>query len=267
MPPPPAQTIDAVVHTAVAAFASGLSGKHLGQIDNPDGIINRKIHNVFIEALGSETQYYTALVRSLDSSLGIMLESLATGLAKTSFNTSDTVTGPIREGQQQTIARLMDAYATKSDEPTHHHYDQLRQATTGTSTNRTLHIDYHLTDDAEERHFLIELKIGGDLDTKKARAEKEAILERYIVLANTLPPSASIEVYFATAYNRYGENNRWLQPSVRRYFTDDELLIGRDFWNFITQSDIGYETVLESYRTHAHLIREALASIRDAYLG
>ena len=267
MPPPSTQSIDAVVHDAVSDFASDLRRKHLDQINKPNGIINRKIHNVFIETLGPETQYYTALVRSLDSSLGNMLEGLATGLAKTSFNTSDTVTGPIWEGQQQTISRLMGAYATKSDEPTHHHYDQLRQAKTGASTNLTLHIDYHLTDDAEERHFLIELKIGGDLDTKKARAEKEAILERYIVLANTLPPSASIEVYFATAYNRYGENNRWIQPSVRRYFTDDELLIGRDFWNFITQSDIGYKTVLDSYRKHAHLISEALASIRDAYLG
>ncbi len=35
-----------------------------------------KIHNVFIAALGEEIQYYTALVRSLDSSLGSMLEKM-----------------------------------------------------------------------------------------------------------------------------------------------------------------------------------------------
>lgn len=35
-------------------------------------------------------------------------------------------------------------------------------------------------------HYLIELKIGGDLDNKKARSEKEALLEQYCILANAL---------------------------------------------------------------------------------
>ncbi|GAB6046041.1 hypothetical protein JCM11957_16400 [Caminibacter profundus] len=37
--------------------------------------------------------------------------------------------------------------------------------------------DYYLFDEEENFHYLIELKIGGDLDNKKARAEKEALFE------------------------------------------------------------------------------------------
>ena len=37
--------------------------------------------------------------------------------------------------------------------------------------------DYYLTDRNNGNRYLIELKIGGDLDNKKARSEKEAILE------------------------------------------------------------------------------------------
>jgi len=71
------KTIKTLVHTAVESYAQGFQARHEAEVDNPEGIINMKIHNVFIEALGKEIQYYTALVRSLDSSLGNMLESLA----------------------------------------------------------------------------------------------------------------------------------------------------------------------------------------------
>ena len=70
--------IKALVHTAVESYATGFQARHEGEVDNPDGTLNMKIHNVFIAALGPEIQYYTALVRSLDSSLGNMLERLAT---------------------------------------------------------------------------------------------------------------------------------------------------------------------------------------------
>lgn len=127
--------------------------------------------------------------------------------------------------------------------------------------------DYYLVRRTTGEHFLIELKIGGDLDNKKARSEKEALLEQLAILSNTLPDGIPIRVYFATAYNRFGEDKTWRQERVRQFFAEAELLIGSDFWNFICQSENGYGIVVDEYRKNAHMIREALDVIRKAYLG
>ena len=115
-------------------------------------------------------------------------------------------------------------------------------------------------------HYLIELKIGGDLDNKKARSEKEALLEQYCILANTLGSEDNIKIYFATAYNRYGEGNPWKQGRVLQFFSEEELLISSKFWNLVCKSENGYEIVIDEYKKNAHLIIEALAKIKSAYL-
>ena len=115
-------------------------------------------------------------------------------------------------------------------------------------------------------HYLIELKIGGDLDNKKARSEKEALLEQYCILANSLGSEEKMKVYFATAYNRYGEGHPWKQGRVLQFFAEEELLISSKFWNFICKSNRGYEIVLDEYRKNAHLIISALKEIKKVYL-
>lgn len=126
--------------------------------------------------------------------------------------------------------------------------------------------DYYLIDKENNAHYLIELKIGGDLDNKKARSEKEALLEQFAILSNTLPPETKIRCLFATAYNRFGEDKEWKQERVKQFFANGELLIGKDFWNFISKSTDGYEIVLDEYKKNSHLIKNALNSIKKAYL-
>ncbi len=137
----------------------------------------------------------------------------------------------------------------------------------GDLLNKRHDSDYYLIQKETGTHCLIELKIGGDLDNKKARSEKEAILEQFAILSNVLTEDTRIEIYFATAYNRFGEGKPWQQERVKQFFAQQELLIGKDFWNFVCQSEEGYTTVLESYRENAYLIREALESIKGLYLG
>lgn len=88
---PTEETIRSLVRKAIADYAEGFKTRHKAEIDDPEGVINMKIHNVFVAALGSETQYYTALVRSLDSSLGNMLESLAFDIARLFFDVNRKV--------------------------------------------------------------------------------------------------------------------------------------------------------------------------------
>lgn len=257
--------IHSIVKSSVIAYAEGFECRHVGEVDNPEGVINMKIHNVFIEALGKEIQYYTALSRSLDSSLGNMLEKMAITLAEQNYVVKREVEGPLYKSQTQLIANILEKYKRHSKRPEISDYSNILDITENESHVRH-DSDYYLYDRQNDHHYLIELKIGGDLDNKKARAEKEAILEQYAILSNLIGDTSKISIYFATAYNRYGEDKQWRQERVKQFFGTDELLIGKDFWNFICKSENGYNYVLESYRENAHFIKEALDRIKACYL-
>ena len=262
------EVIRLLVQTAIENYAQGFQTRHQIEYADPDGTLNMKIHNIFIAALGREIQYYNALSRSLDSSLGNMLEKLAMSIAKLSFEVHKSVEGPLTVEQTQQIAELLEKYKRHEKRPAVIDYQFLRaKPQAGSLLNKRHDSDYYLIQKETGTHCLIELKIGGDLDNKKARSEKEAILEQFAILSNVLAEDTRIEIYFATAYNRFGEGKTWRQERVRQFFAPGELLIGRDFWNFICQSDEGYDTVLQAYRENAHIIRDALESIRKVYLG
>jgi hypothetical protein len=69
-----------------------------------------KIHNPFIAALGVEVQYYSALSRSLDSSLGSMIENMALNIASLSYEVHRHVEGPLAAEQTRLIASLLESY-------------------------------------------------------------------------------------------------------------------------------------------------------------
>jgi hypothetical protein len=261
------EAITGLVQAAVKAYAAGFQARHEGEHGDPNGTINMKIHNVFIAALGPEIQYYTALCRSLDSSLGNMLEGLAIDIATLFYDVRRNVEGPLSVEQTKGIAELLEQYRRHEQKPQASDYDFLRAKPTEILTNLRHDSDYYLTDKETGNRYLIELKIGGDLDNKKARSEKEAILEQFAILSNTVPPETPITVFFATAYNRFGEDKAWKQERVRQFFADEELLIGRDFWNFVSKSPDGYDLVLRAYRDHAGLIKDALGAIKGLYLA
>lgn len=263
------ETIKSIVHAYVKAFAARFQDRHEGELEDPEGTLNMKIHNVFIAVLGSEIQYYTALVRSFDSSLGNMLEKMAIAIARLTYEVKQNVEGPLSLKQTQDIAELLEKYKRREITPPNtNDYQFLRTKPAQQSLVTKRHdSDYYLIDKETGENFLIELKIGGDLDNKKARSEKEALLEQFAILSNSLPDQTKIKVFFATAYNRFGEGRPWRQERVRQFFADDELLIGKDFWDFVCKSDDGYNTVLEAYKEKSDLIKASLDSIKKTYLG
>lgn len=265
------RAIRAVVSACVESYASGFSDRHLSEIDDEEGTINMKIHNVFIAELGADIQYYSALARSLDSSLGNMLEKMAIQIAKLHYDVSQQVEGVIYQEQTDYIAELLEAYKNTKGvnhrKPLINDYVGISKRKSDKSAHSKRHeSDYYLKDPNTGMHYLIELKIGGDLDNKKARSEKEALLEQYCILANTLGSERNIRICFATAYNRYGEGKPWKQGRVLQFFAEEELLISRNFWNLVCKSSNGYEIVIDEYKKNAHLIIEALAKIKAAYL-
>ena len=91
-------------------------------------------------------------------------------------------------------------------------------------------------------------------------------MEQYCILSNSLGSDNDVMLFFATAYNRYGEGKPWAQGRVRQFFADEELLISRDFWNLICKTDRGFDIVIGEYRRNAHIIREALEDIKYTYM-
>lgn len=174
---------------------------------------------------------------------------------------------PLFYGQTQLIADILEQYKRHAKKPEVSDYSKMLEIDNGRESHVRHDSDYYLYDKEADSHYLIELKIGGDLDNKKSRAEKEAILEQYAILSNIVGDTSKIKIYFATAYNRYGEDKPWKQERVKQFFGNDELLIGKDFWNFICKSENGYKYVIESYRENAHFIKEALDRIKDKYLS
>lgn len=258
-----------IVYNKILEYANNFEARHLRDINNPNGTINMKIHNVFIASLGKELQYYTALVRSLDSSLGNMLESMAIDIAKLFYDVNRSVEGPLSPDQTSIIVELLEGYKNRNNllTPKKSHYERIRNVELDSKVMIKTHIsDYYLIDKQTKKHFLIELKIGGDLDNKKARSEKEAIFEQYAILSNKLGSNADIQCFFATAYNRFGEDKEWKQTRILQFFSKDELLIGKDFWNFICCSKEGYKIIIDEYKKSAYLIKNALLKIKGAYL-
>ena len=245
------RAIRAIVSSTVRSYANGFSTRHLAEVDDENGVINMKIHNIFIAALGPEIQYYSALSRSL---------------AELNYEVSQHVEGILYREQTDYIAELLEEYkrSTNRRTPKLSDYQGISREN-GTAKIKRHESDYYLLDNETGMHYLIELKIGGDLDNKKARSEKEALLEQYCILTNKLGEE-NVRILFATAYNRYGEGRAWKQGRVRQFFCEEELCISCDFWNLVCKSDNGYNWVIDEYNKNAHYINEALNEIKKAFL-
>jgi len=255
--------IDHIVETEIKDFATKFKSDYCGgKAAKKKNILNKK-NNIFIAALGDEVIVYSALMRSLDSSLGNRLEKIAKLIAEKNYIVQNGVEGYIPVASINAIAELLDKYHNHSKKP---ECDDLETVYRERGETQLTHevSDYFLTLRSDpHQKFLVELKIGGDLDNKKAESEKRSLLQQYVVLRNSKNISEGdiVKIFFCTAYNKDGEDELWKQERVRQFFCDSEIKVGRDFWNFFCNSPEGYEAVKNSYFKHAHYLKTALKEI------
>lgn len=245
------KAIELLVDTSITSFATGLTSRYEREVNLDEGVINMKKKNCFIAELGEEFMFYSAFVRSFDSSFGNVLEALGNSIAKLSYDVRGNIKSFILPDQTQRIASILDSYSDHISEPAVNHYSDFNviYPKNTVSYERTHVTDNYFYNDDKNEHYLIELKASGDLDNKKARAEKSALLDEYFLLKNLLrdDSSAKIKIFFGTAYNKDGEGNYWQQQNIRQYFSDDELLIGKNYWNFICNDKEGFDVVVNQY--------------------
>ncbi len=263
------RSIEVVVDTAISAFAEGLISRYSDEVDDVNGVINMKKNNCFIAELGEEFMFYSAFVRSFDSSFGNVLEKMGNNIAKLSYDVKGNIDSFLLPDQTQRISSVLDSYINRETAPSTEHYDFYTTIYPRdiTSYKRTHVTDHYFYYPEKNEHYLIELKASGDLDNKKARAEKVALLEEYFLLRNQLKdePNAKIKIFFGTAYNKFGEGREWKQERVKQFFANEELLIGKDYWNFVCNDEEGFDIVFNQYKVSADRIKDALNRIKEMY--
>lgn len=263
------KTIEIIVDTAITNFAEGLISRYSNEVDDVNGVINMKKNNCFIAELGEEFMFYSAFVRSFDSSFGNVLENIGNSIATLSYEVRGDIDSFILPDQTQRIANILDNYVSHVTRPSIEHYLNYSSIYPKdiTSFKRTHVTDNYFYNKEKNEHYLIELKASGDLDNKKAKAEKSALLEEFFLLKNLIKddPTAKIYIYFATAYNKFGEGREWKQERVKQFFAERELLIGRDYWDFVCDSSNGFDVIFEQYKKSANKIRFALSEIKGMY--
>ena len=89
----------------------------------------------------------------------------------------------------------------------------------------------------------------------------------FFLLKNQINEDEKIKIYLATSYNKYGEGNPWKQGRVLQYFSEDELLIGKDYWNFVCNDEQGFEIVMEQYKKSATYIKNMLIKVKEMYFN
>lgn len=257
------------VRNRIIGFADAFEKRYMREINIPTGVINSKKNNAFVKELGNEFMFYSAFCRSFDSSFGKLLEALSNDIAEISYEVIiDEISAYLLPEQIQRKSNIMNEY-DKHKKPKVSDYADLKAYK---PDNIDSYVKTHVTDNhfykpETKTHYIIELKAGGDLDIKKAKSEKEALIDEYYILRNAIADDENVKVYLATAYNMYGEENEWKQYSVKQFFSEDELLIGKDYWNFVCDDEHGFDVILDEYKKCSHYILDALDRIKMAYFN
>ena len=259
-----------IVDVSIKNFVAGLESRYEAEAIDPNGVINAKKNNCFIAELGDEFMFYSAFVRSFDSSFGKVLENMGNAIAKLSYTVNGSIDSFLLPEQKQHIANLVNSYEQHA-KPEIEHYQQHNFIIPKNidSFKMTHATDNYFFNEEKKEHYIIELKAGGDLDNKKAKAEKIAMLEEFYLLKNRLINNKDhkVYIYFATAYNKFGEGRQWKQERVKQFFAEDELLIGKNYWNFVCDDRNGFDIVFEQYRLSASHIKKSLAKIKNIYFS
>lgn len=96
--------IELLFDASIKSFAIGLTSRYEKEVTSDTGVINMKKNNCFIAELGDEFMFYSAFVRSFDSSFGNILEELGNNIAKLSYEVKGNINSFILPDQTQRIA-------------------------------------------------------------------------------------------------------------------------------------------------------------------
>ena len=102
-------------------------------------------------------------------------------------------------------------------------------------------IDLMIYNPIDNKYYMMEIKSCGGLDSSNAPANVIKMLTEYAILGKD-----NVNLYFSTLYNFNGEGNPWT-GQVKKYLSNEMLLIGKDFWEVVLPKEISFEELGKIY--------------------
>ena len=126
--------------------------------------------------------FYSAFVRSFDSSFGKVLEKIGNSIAKLSYEVKGKLEAYLLPQQTQHMDFMISEYE-KNVKPSVNDYNNFTciKPKDVRSYIKSHPTDHYFYNQDKNEHYLIELKAGRDLDNKKSKSEKQALLQEYFI--------------------------------------------------------------------------------------
>ncbi|MEK7092155.1 MAG: TdeIII family type II restriction endonuclease, partial [Patescibacteria group bacterium] len=109
--------VDKIIETEIIDFSAHFLRDYCGDKGKKRDNIPNKKNNIFIAALGNDVTIYSALMRSLDSSLGNRIEKIAKLIAEQNYVVKNKIEGYISKDSIEIIANLLDKYENHGKKP------------------------------------------------------------------------------------------------------------------------------------------------------
>ena len=153
--------IQNIINREIKQFADTYEIRFTSEIDNPEGVINSKKNNCFVAELGKEFMFYSAFVRSFDSSFGKVLEKIGNEIAKLSYDVRGNIKSFLLPQQSQHIDYIILEYEKHTKPKVSDYCDFTCMIPTDTRSFEKSHVtDHYFYNPEKKEHYLIELKEG-----------------------------------------------------------------------------------------------------------
>lgn len=246
------QQIRAVVKTTLKDLSNGIL-----KINNSDSFWHTCS---FLKWMDKKHKNTLALASTMQIRLGFAMERMAQKIAEINYVVKTKIDGKVlSEAQKQSIINMTTDYKNRKYNPSIHDYNEWIQSYEDEFCSHKC--DLHLYDKSTGKHTIVEIKASGNMDNKKSRVEKISLLEQRYILGNSYDTLQDIDIRLGVCYNYLGEGTEWHQKRVQQFFADDEILIEKDFWNFIGKSDSAYSIIMDEWGKNFYRINDAIEQI------
>jgi len=219
----------------------------------------------FIKTLFPEIRLAAMLERSLNTSLGWGWDKIAGDIARATHGNSEVgyfVSGQIPAATSAQIDALCADYTSGDDHGSPSTANELNQILAGASgpgareNVREKDDVFYVSLDGVENH--VEIK------TPKPNYDQMRAAKRRILRLHAVRHPVSVRAFVGLPYNPNGLFGEYGWPTTKYFMDfDKDILVGKDFWNFIGASDQTYDDLLDCFLQVAEGRRSQLIELLE----